>query len=115
MPGNADPEPRSALPRVAGRGRRRHQPRTVAVAHRRSASRAARSRAEVGVGVNRDGRDLELRAGAPLVQRLDVGQLVDVAQVAGVDLALGERVEHERVVGIGAVGDADGAGHGTSA
>jgi hypothetical protein len=36
---------------------------------------------------------------------------VDVGQPAGVDLAFGERVEHEGVVGVGTVGDADGWRH----
>ena len=46
-----------------------------------------------------------------LVERLDVGELVYVAQLAGVDLALGEGVEHEGVVRIGAVGDVDRTRH----
>ncbi len=58
--------------------------------------------------MDRDRGDLELAPPGALVERLDVGQLVDVAQVAGVDLAFGERVEHERVVGVGTVGDVDG-------
>ena len=47
-----------------------------------------------------------------LVERLDVGELVHVAEVAGVELPFRQRVEHEGVVGVGAVGDVDGLGHG---
>jgi hypothetical protein len=36
---------------------------------------------------------------------------MDVTQLAGIELSLGEGVEHERVVGIGAVGDVDGLRH----
>ena len=47
-----------------------------------------------------------------LVQRLDVLQFVHVRQSFSVDLALGKGIEHERVVGIGTVGDVHGAiGH----
>jgi len=62
---------------------------------------------EVGVGVERDRGDLQLAGEGAAVQRLDVGQLVHVATVAGVDLALRHRPEHEGVIGIGAVRDAD--------
>src|SRR5579884_178402 len=41
---------------------------------------------------------LEAPLGRPLVQRLDVTQNVLEAEAAGVDLALRERVEHERVI-----------------
>ena len=62
--------------------------------------------------MNRDGGHLELGPPGALIQGLDVRQLVDVTQVAGIDLPLGERVEHEGVVGVGAVSDVDGASHG---
>ena len=46
-------------------------------------------------------------------RRLDVGELVDEGEALGVDAPLGERVEHEGVVGVGAVRDGDrfGGGH----
>ena len=43
----------------------------------------------------------------PAVERLDVLQFVAELQVAGVDLVVGQGVEHEGVVGIGAVADGD--------
>ena len=67
---------------------------------------------EVGIGVNRHRRDLELATQRALVEAFDVLELVDVSQVFGVDLAFGKRVEHERVVRIRAVGDVDGGGQG---
>ena len=67
---------------------------------------------EMRVRVDRDRGHLELALERAAVERLDVLQLVHVVEVAGVDLPLGERVEHERVVGVGAVRDSDGAsGH----
>ena len=65
---------------------------------------------EIGVGVNRDRGDVELSAERATVQGFDVLQLVNVADALGIDLSVRERVEHERVVGIGAVGEMDRAG-----
>ena len=60
--------------------------------------------------------DLELAkslcAECPLVQSLNVLKLVDVYESFGVDQPLSERIEHERVVGIRAVRDADDASGG---
>jgi hypothetical protein len=60
--------------------------------------------------MNRDRRDLELAGQRTPVEGFNVGQLVDVAE-RGVDEALGERVEHERVVGVGGMADMDGLCH----
>src|SRR6185503_17041446 len=54
--------------------------------------------------------DLELTPERALIQRLDVLQLVNVAQPFRVDLALRERVEHEGIVGVWAMRDVNGAG-----
>ena len=54
-----------------------------------------------------DGGQLQLAGEGAAVERFDIDQLVDELVRAGVDLAVGQRVEHERVVGIGAVADAD--------
>ena len=43
----------------------------------------------------------------PAVERLDVLQFVHELQVAGVDLVVGQGVEHEGVVRVRAVADAD--------
>ena len=45
------------------------------------------------------------------IKLLDVLQLVVKLQIAGVELVVGQGVEHERVVGIGAVTDAYRLGH----
>src|SRR5437762_785880 len=44
------------------------------------------------------------------VERLDVGELLHVAAIAGIDLPGRERPEHEGVVGVRAVREMDGAG-----
>ena len=66
---------------VLARHRRpRDEPRAVPVAHRRAVREQGVLVGEVGVGVDRDGGDLELAAQRALVERLDVLQLVDVAR-----------------------------------
>jgi hypothetical protein len=67
----------------------------------------------MSVRVERDGRDGELPGERPVVQALDVGELVREAEPLRVHLPLGERVEHERVVGVRTVsqGDRLGGGH----
>ncbi len=59
------------------------------------------------VGGKRDRGDLEASDARPLVQRLDVAQDLLELVTAGVDEIRRERPVHERVVGIGAVADAD--------
>ena len=59
------------------------------------------------VGRERDRRHIEARLQRPLVQRLDVlGDELEL-ESAVVDRALREGPEHERVVGVRAVADAD--------
>ena len=65
---------------------------------------------EVGVGVEGDRGDGELPLHGATVERLDVGELVSERDPLGVDASLGERVEHEGIVGIRAVGDGDRLG-----
>ena len=62
--------------------------------------------------MNGDRGHLQLRAPGALVEGLDIGELMHVADIAGVELPFRERVEHEGVVGVGAVGDVDESGHG---
>ena len=52
-------------------------------------------------------------AAGATVEGLDVLQFMAKAQVAGVELVVRQGVEHEGVVGIGAVADGDQAGHGS--
>ena len=59
------------------------------------------------VRVEREGRHLEAPGERPQVERLDVLQDVLELEIAGVDLARGQRPEHERVVGIRAVAESD--------
>src|SRR5262249_29476380 len=58
-------------------------------------------------GVDADGGDLEFAAEGAAVERLDVLQFVAGLQGAGVELVVGEGVENEGVVGVGAVADGD--------
>ena len=91
---------------IGARHRRaRDEARSIAVAHRRAVRQQRVALGEIGVRVNGDGGHLELRLERALVERLDVLQLVHVAKIARIDLSFGERVEHEGVVGVGAVGD----------
>src|SRR5262249_29101479 len=58
-------------------------------------------------GVDRERGDLELAPHRPAVQGLDVPEQVLEAVAAGRDQPVGERVEHERVVGVRAVPESD--------
>ena len=73
----------------------------------------------MGVGVKADGGQFQFAGEGPAVERFDIDQLVDEAIRPGVDLARGQGVEHEGIVGVGAVADADQlsriARHGTLA
>ena len=59
------------------------------------------------IGGERDRGHLEAPRARPLVQRLDVAEDLLELVTAGVDEIRRERPVHERVVGIGAVADAD--------
>ncbi len=69
-----------------------------------------------GVGMGRHGGDFQAPLKGPLVQGLDVCQHMGEAQVAGGNRIHRQGVEHEGVVRVGAVTDADfqGLGHGNS-
>ena len=61
-----------------------------------------------------DGRQLQFAGESPAIERFDIDQLVAEFEIAGVDLAVGQGVEHERVVRIGTMADANellGCGH----
>jgi hypothetical protein len=60
-----------------------------------------------GVGVDAEGGELELAGEGAAVERFDVHQLVRELVPARVEAVVREGVEHERVVGVGAVPDAD--------
>ena len=61
------------------------------------------------VGVDADRGDVQLAARGAFVQRLDVLEDVLELPAARVDLVLGERVKHERIVGIGRVAQGEAA------
>ena len=100
------------IPGITRRGSERNQPRSVSVAHRGAARQQPIALGEIGVGVDRNRGNLELTAQRALIERFDVGELVQVAELPGIELALGERIKHERVVGIGTVADTYGLSHG---
>ena len=81
--------------------------RPVVVAHAGAAGAEDVLVGQVGVGVQADGGQLQLALEGPAVERFDIDQLVRELEIAGVDLVVRQGVEHEGVVGIGAVADAD--------
>ena len=91
-------------------GSPRDDDRPVAVAEGRAVRKEEVAVGQARVRVEGDGGDGELSRHRAAVQRLDVGELVREREALGVDAPLGERVEHERVVGVGAVRDGDGLG-----
>src|SRR5918998_5496207 len=62
--------------------------------------------------MDRDRGDLQLGTQCPLVQRFNVAEFMDVLQRAGIDLPLGQCVEHERVVRVRAMGNSYDPAHG---
>ena len=63
---------------------------------------------KVRISVKADGRDIvELLVHSFAVERFDVRERVVEAIARNTHFAGGESVKHERVVGVGAMGDAD--------
>ncbi len=63
---------------------------------------------QVGVGVKADGGDVkEGFVDGAVVEGFDVGEGVDELEAGDANFVGGEAVEHEGVVGVGAVGDLD--------
>ena len=85
----------------------RDDDRPVAGAHARAVRKQDVLVLHVRVRVERDRGHLEPALERPLVQRLDVLQHVLELEPARVDLARGEAPEHERVVRVGAMAEAD--------
>ena len=81
--------------------------RAVAVAHARAVRQQHVAIGQMRVGVERDRRDLVLAVECGAVERLDVRQHVFELEPWRGDPAARQAVEHERVIGIGAVSDAD--------
>ena len=61
----------------------------------------------IGIGMQGDGGQVQLAFTRTLVEGFDVLQDVFVNQVSGVDLAFCQAIEHEGVIGIGAVSECD--------
>ena len=89
----------------------RDEHRAVTVAHRCAVGKKRVLIGEIGVSVDRDGCHIELTTKGASIEGLDVLKLVDVLDTLGVDLSVGERVEHECVVRIRTVGEVNGPGH----
>ena len=104
VPGTAIVLPRSDS---IERGLPGHDHRAVVVPHARPAGAKDVLVGQVGIGVQAEGRQLQFAREGPAVERLDIDQLVLEAEAARVDLVLRQGVEHERVVGVGAVADAN--------
>src|SRR5437660_432268 len=68
----------------------------------------------VGIGVEGNRADIVDAFLRLLIERLDVAKRVGETQARGADFVRGQGVEHERVVGVGAVGDRDFADVGAS-
>jgi hypothetical protein len=64
---------------------------------------------DVGIGMNGNRGHFQLAPAGPLIEGLDIRQLVDVAQLASIHFAFGQRVEHEGIVRVGAVGEVNGS------
>ena len=86
-----------------------HDHGAVAVADAAAARQQSVVILNVGIGVERDGRDVVNAVAFPrlLVQGLDVAKRMSEAQSGNAHLVGGQSVKHERVVGVGAVRDAD--------
>src|SRR5439155_17373275 len=105
--GNAELEVAQCLPleRLA-----RDDDRAVAGAHARAVREQHVMVLHEGICVQREGSYFEPSLERPLVERLDVAQDVLELEAAGVDRAFGQGPEHERVVRIGTVAEADQQG-----
>src|SRR5688500_118118 len=84
----------------------------ISVAHGGPVRQQCVAVGEVRVRVDGDRGDLELSTQCAAVERLDVLKLVLVRDSVGVDLPGGQRVEHERVVRVGRMSDANDATRG---
>jgi len=84
----------------------RHQDRAVALPHRGAGIHHPVAIGDQQVRRERHGGDVQLRGARAPIERLDVLEHVLDRDARHAHLARGERVEHERVVRVGAVADA---------
>ena len=87
--------------------RPRHEHGAIAIAHARPAGAQHVAVGQMGIGVQAQGRQFQLAAECPAIERFDIDQFVPEEVRPGVDLAAGQGVEHEGVVGVGAMADTD--------
>ena len=77
--------------------------RTIVSPHAGAAGKKRVLVRHVGIGMEGNRRDLVFAFEGFPVQGFDIAKHVDVIEIAGIDLARGQRVEHECVVGVGTV------------
>src|SRR5438270_9504923 len=73
---------------------------SVAIAHARATRQERVFVRDVGVGMNGNGRDMQLAASCAFVQGLDILQAMLETIPAQIDLIFRDRIKHERVVRI---------------
>ena len=78
-----------------------HNDRPVSIAHARATGQQRVFVRDIRIRVNRDRGNMQLAAPRPLIQRLNVVQPMFEPVTAEIDLIFRDRVEHERVVGVG--------------
>ena len=83
--------------------------RAVAIAHARAAGEQGILVANVGVGVDADGGDVEFAAGGALVQGLDILEDMFELKAVGRNEPLRQPVEHEGIIGVGRMAKSQGA------
>ena len=98
-----------------GKSLRGHDHGAIAVADAASAGQQSIVVLNVGIGVERDGGHVIHAVAFPrlLIQSLNVAKRVGEAQPGDAHLVGGQRIEHESVVGVGTVRDADFTGRRT--
>jgi hypothetical protein len=88
----------------------RHHDRPIPVSHAGAVRQKRVLVEQVGVRVKRDCRHLVAAVEGGAVQRLDIGQDLFDDDTVGVHVAARQPVEHERIIGVRAVGDSDSRG-----
>jgi hypothetical protein len=86
-----------------------HHHGSVAIAHAAAAGQEGVLIEQQSIGMDADGGHLQFAAQRPAIECLDVLQFMAEIEVAGVQLVVRQRVEHEGVVGVGAVAHGDDA------
>ena len=80
---------------------------SVVVTHAASAGAKSVFVGHIGIAVQTDGRQFQFATKRPVVERLNILKLMCKPVRTGLNLVVGERVKHERIVGIRAVANAN--------